>query len=74
MTLEAGGHTPRHAHPWPHINYVLEGRGVIFLDGQEYPAEAGTCAYLPADHEHGFQNLGDTELRFICIVPEEGEA
>lgn len=73
MTLEAGGNTPQHKHPWPHINYVLSGQGSIFLDGQEYPAEAGTCAYLPANSEHGFKNLGDEAMQFICIVPEEGE-
>ena len=37
-----GGHTPRHAHPWPHINFVAGGSGVLFLDGEEYPLEAGS--------------------------------
>ena len=43
------------------------------IDGQEFPAEVGTCAYIPKDAEHGFKNLGEQELRFICIVPEEGD-
>jgi quercetin dioxygenase-like cupin family protein len=29
FTLEPGGHTPYHNHPWEHENYVLSGRGVI---------------------------------------------
>ena len=73
MTLEAGGNTPTHKHPWPHINYVLSGKGSVMIDGQEFPVAADTCAYIPGDSEHGFKNLGDEELRFICIVPEEGD-
>ncbi len=35
--VEPGGHTPRHAHDWPHVNFVAGGRGVLFLDGEEHP-------------------------------------
>lgn len=26
------GFTPKHRHPWPHINYVLEGMGELLVD------------------------------------------
>ncbi len=39
--VEPGGHTPKHAHDWPHINFVAAGSGVLFLDGEEHPLEAG---------------------------------
>ena len=28
--VDPGGHTPRHAHDWPHINFVASGRGPAF--------------------------------------------
>ena len=28
--LEPGGNTPEHTHPWPHINYFLQGEGTVY--------------------------------------------
>jgi quercetin dioxygenase-like cupin family protein len=67
------GYTPRHAHPWPHINYVVSGKGVLFLNGREYQLQPGSVAYVPDNIEHQFQNPEQEELSFICIVPEEGD-
>jgi len=71
--VEPGGHTPQHAHDWPHINYVASGRGVLALDGVENPLEAGSYAYVPSNHEHQFRAAVDAPLSFICIVPEAGD-
>lgn len=70
--LEAGGFTPRHSHDWPHINYIIEGKGRLFLEGKENEIEAGSYAYVPANALHQFQNTGDVPLKFICIVPTKG--
>ena len=68
-----GGHTPRHSHPWPHINFVASGRGTLFVDGADHPLEAGSYAYVPAGHEHQFRAAMDAPLSFVCIVPEGGD-
>lgn len=72
--LEVGekGYTPKHSHPWPHINYMIEGDGVLYLDGCEYNVAPGAYAYIPAGKEHQFRNAGSGPFRFICIVPKEG--
>lgn len=72
VSLEKGGHTSRHAHPWPHINYVAKGEGTLYLDGKEHPLREGSYAYVPAGKEHQFINSDKGTLEFICIVPEEG--
>ena len=72
VELDAEGHSPRHTHDWPHINYMLGGSGVLFIEGEEYNVEKGTYAYVPANAEHQFRNTGDGTFRFICIVPKEG--
>lgn len=72
LELGPDGYSPKHTHPWPHINYMLEGKGVLFVDGKEHPVEAGSYAYVPADAEHQFRNAGEGMFRFICIVPKEG--
>lgn len=70
--LSDGGHTPRHVHAWPHINYIIEGNGILYLDGKDHPLEAGSYAFVPAGKEHQFINNSGSLLRFICIVPKEG--
>ncbi len=73
FTLQKDGYTPRHSHAWPHINYVVNGRGVLFLEGQEYQVEKGSVAYVPGNALHQFSNRGEEDLAFLCIVPDEGD-
>jgi len=72
IELEENGYSPKHTHPWPHINFMVEGEGVLFLNGVETPVKAGSFAYVPANELHQFKNTGKGMFRFICIVPEEG--
>lgn len=73
VELDPDGHSPRHSHDWPHINYCLEGEGVLFMDGAEYPFSEGGYAYVPSNQLHQYINKsGDKKMRFICIVPECG--
>lgn len=71
--LEEGGHTPRHKHPWPHINYVVKGEGVLFLDGENYDLTEGSFAFVPGGKVHQFANNEKSTFKIICIVPEEGD-
>jgi quercetin dioxygenase-like cupin family protein len=72
IELGPDGHTPHHQHPWPHINYIVEGAGTLCMDGREHPVQAGGYAYVPAGVEHQYKNAGQGKFRFICIVPKEG--
>ena len=72
IELGEGGYTPRHTHDWPHINYVLEGQGLLHLEGQDTLLETGSFAYVPAGSLHQFTNTGKGIFRFICIVPTQG--
>lgn len=74
MTVEPGGNTPKHAHEWPHINYVISGEGVLMIDEQEFGIHDGACAYVPSGASHRFTNTGASPLQFICIVPTRGES
>lgn len=72
VELGEGGYSPKHTHPWPHINYMIEGEGVLLQDGKEVPVSAGSYAYVPAGELHQFRNTGKGIFKFICIVPKEG--
>lgn len=70
--LEKDGHTPRHTHPWPHINYIISGKGILHLDGKDIELSSGSFAYIPSDKLHQFINIGNEVFELICIVPKEG--
>lgn len=71
--LGEGGHTPKHSHDWPHINYITHGKGILHLDGKDYELEAGSFAYIPNGKIHQFRNIGSVPFSLICIVPAEGD-
>jgi quercetin dioxygenase-like cupin family protein len=72
IELGPEGYSPRHKHPWPHINYMVEGSGTLYIEGQEHAVAAGAYAFVPPNAEHQFRNSGPGPFRFICIVPKEG--
>lgn len=71
--IEKGGHSPYHKHPWYHVNYVIQGQGIVHYGDQDFEVTEGSYAYIPSDIMHNFENTGDGVLKFICIVPEEGD-
>lgn len=71
--IEPGGYTPKHKHPWPQYMFVVEGQGDLDLDGTIEPIEFGNAMYVPSNAEHQIVNPGQSNLKFICVVPPEGD-
>ncbi len=69
--VQPGGHSPYHAHPFEHEIFILEGCGRINAKGKFFPAVPGTFALVEPNEEHQFENIGDTPLKFLCLVPVE---
>ena len=72
VEVGAEGFSPKHAHPWPHINYMVEARGILEIDGREHPAEQGSYAFIPAGCEHQFRNTGAGKFRSSASCPRKG--
>lgn len=75
FTIEPGGHTPFHTHPFEHLNYLISGSGVIVDEsGGETPVRAGDFALVLPDEKHQYKNGSETEdMIMICGVPKEYE-
>jgi quercetin dioxygenase-like cupin family protein len=75
FTLEPGGNTPFHSHPYEHMNFVIEGQGVLVNEaGQEQPLNTGDFALVYPDEKHQYRNNSpDHVFRMICGVPKEFE-
>lgn len=72
LEVEPGGYTPKHQHPWPHINYIIGGKGELMINHEYHEITAGSYGFVPGNTIHQFKNVGSEPLIFICIVPEEG--
>lgn len=73
FTVGKDGFSPRHAHDWPHIIYVVEGQAELYYDGTEYPVRAGSVMFINPGKDHQLSQKGEDDLVFICIVPKEGD-
>jgi quercetin dioxygenase-like cupin family protein len=75
FTIEPGGHTPYHSHPFEHLNYVIEGAGAVKTEtGEERPVSKGDFVLVMPAEVHQYKNTsvsGDFVL--ICAVPKEYE-
>lgn len=75
FTIEPGGHTPYHRHPFEHVNYCIDGEGAVVDErGLEHPFRKGDFALILPDEKHQYRNRSkDQPLKFICAVPKEYE-
>ena len=74
FTVEVGGFTPYHQHPYEHMNYIIEGEGALVNEkGVETPLKAGDFALVNPDEKHQYRNKGDQAFKMICGVPKEFE-
>ena len=66
------GYTPKHSHPWYHVNYIISGEGELMISDKITKIMKGNYAFIPANTLHQFRNVGNEPLVFLCIVPKEG--
>lgn len=70
--LEPGASIGMHLHETnSEIIYILEGKGVVKVEGGEEAVEAGNCHYCPKGHSHSLVNNSDAVLKFLGVVPEQ---
>ena len=75
FTVEPGGYTPYHQRPYEHMNYIIEGEGVLINEaGKRQPLKAGDFALVLPDEKHQYRNTSpDKPFKMICGVPKEFE-
>ncbi|MBN2048374.1 MAG: cupin domain-containing protein [Anaerolineaceae bacterium] len=69
IEIEPGGHSPHHSHNYEHENFVVEGKGQLFITDTWHDLYPGVVCFVPPNAEHEFRNTGDTPLKFLCGIP-----
>ena len=69
------GRAPTHHHLYDEVIYVLDGDGVLHVEGQaDTPITSGTCIYLPPPTQHCLENTGTRPLRVLGVFHPAGDA
>lgn len=72
IEVAPGGHTPRHAHPFEHENFILEGKGRLLIGDTWHEVGPGDVAFVPPGVEHTYESAGDGPFKFLCSIPVSG--
>jgi len=72
FTIQPGGSIPKHYHPdIEHEQYVLKGRYKVGIGDKVYEVKEGDSIYIPSGEVHWYQNAGEQNAEFLCIVPKK---
>jgi quercetin dioxygenase-like cupin family protein len=66
MRMDPGAAVPVHRDATEEYIHVLEGVGVMTIDGRDYEIGPGTTIFMPANAEVSFQN-GETEMQALQV-------
>ena len=62
---------PPHRHPPSELYYVLEGEGVLEVEGREIPLRPGAAAHIPGGARHRALARGAAPLRILYVFPTD---
>jgi len=68
FTLEPGKRSLLHKIQSSEIYYILEGEAVLKINEESYQLKKDDSAYVPPMSEQCIENMGLTDLQFLCIV------
>ena len=74
FTIEPGGHTPLHNHPFEHLNYIIEGNGAVIAEDRERELKKDDFVLVLPGETHQYRNTSISKpMVMICAVPKEYE-
>jgi quercetin dioxygenase-like cupin family protein len=56
---------PLHQHPPEQCYYIIKGKGLMIIEGNERIVEAGDAVYIPSNKAHGMKNIGKGVLEYV---------
>ncbi|NIP62787.1 MAG: cupin domain-containing protein [Nitrosopumilaceae archaeon] len=68
FTLGPSNRSAKHKINSSEVYFILEGRGEIVIDGDVFEVDAGDAVFIPPQRIQFIKNIGDMDLKFLCIV------
>ena len=71
FVMEPGGGMPNHTNTVEHEQYVLAGHATIGIGTETFDVYVGDVAFIPEGVPHWYQNTGEENFEFLCIIPNK---
>jgi quercetin dioxygenase-like cupin family protein len=71
FSMEPGGGMPNHTNTVEHEQYVLGGHAMIGINREKFEVRKGDVVFIPAGAPHWYQNLGEENFEFLCLIPNK---
>src|SRR5215213_7287754 len=65
--LPPGGALHSHRHEQPEAYLVLDGTGVVTIEGTARPVGPGVAVFIPGKALHSVQATGESDLRMVYV-------
>lgn len=69
IRVKRGGLIDFHEHDYEHEIYCIRGRGTAFTKRKRLGFGAGDVLYVEPGISHGFKNVSNSVLEFVCVIP-----
>lgn len=66
--VKPGKVTKPHQLKFSEVYYILEGKGLMYIDDEKSAVWQGCVVYIPPLARQYIKNIGDRDLKFLCIV------
>jgi mannose-6-phosphate isomerase-like protein (cupin superfamily) len=70
--VPASDPAPMHYHRYNEVIYVMQGVGILHIDGEHNPLYPGACIHLPARILHQVENTGEIPMREVAVFVPAG--
>jgi len=67
VVIYPNGSVPEHEHEAVESYTVLQGAGVMTVDGEAQPVKAGDMVYVESGKPHSLRNTGDGDLHMMFV-------
>ena len=74
LEIPPGGALQLHHHTPQEVYCIYRGTGKLRLGSEVQEVNAGTIVFIPQDHVHGIENVGETPLSLMWIFPTDAWA
>lgn len=71
FVIKPGGGMPNHTNTVEHEQYVLKGHASIGIGEKTFDVSAGDVVFIPEGVPHWYQNMGEEDFEFLCIIPNK---
>lgn len=68
VEMDVNGFQQIHKHAPEQTYTILEGSGVVTVDGVHRHVKPGDCIFIPSWAEHGLENTGNTMLKYLSAA------